>query len=89
MKIDVDYFEYKETIGENMKLIAENHDLKERVATLTAESTVWESKFYDEVKKTDKALKYIDEVWEKTSMPTNTIVALRTLQRILIGEDKE
>lgn len=31
MKINVDYLEYKNTIGDNMKLIAENHKLKEEV----------------------------------------------------------
>jgi len=29
--IDVNYNEYKETIAENMKLIIENHDLKEKI----------------------------------------------------------
>ena len=32
--IDVDYNEYKETIAQNMKLIIENHDLKEEVERL-------------------------------------------------------
>lgn len=32
--IDVDYNEYKETLAQNMKLIIENHDLKEEVERL-------------------------------------------------------
>lgn len=35
--IDVDYNEYKETIAQNMKLIIENHDLKEEVEKLKCE----------------------------------------------------
>ena len=34
MKIDVDYFEYKATIAENMHLITENHKLKEEIEVL-------------------------------------------------------
>lgn len=30
------------------------------IARLTAESTKWESKFYDEAKKVDKAIEYIE-----------------------------
>ena len=33
--IEVNYNEYKETLAENMKLIVENHDLKERVEELS------------------------------------------------------
>ena len=33
--IDVDYNEYKETLAENMSLIKENHDLKEKVEELS------------------------------------------------------
>ena len=32
--IDVNYNEYKETITQNMKLIVENHDLKEEIERL-------------------------------------------------------
>ena len=32
--IDVNYNEYKETIAQNMKLIVENHDLKEEIERL-------------------------------------------------------
>lgn len=31
------------------------------IARLTAESTKWESKFYDEAKKVDRAIKYIEK----------------------------
>lgn len=31
------------------------------IGRLTAESTKWESKFYDEAKKVDKAIEYIEE----------------------------
>ena len=55
---------------------------------LTAESTKWESKFYDEAKKVDKAQEYIDFVWNNTKMPVNTIVTLRTLDNILKGENE-
>lgn len=37
----------------------------------------------------DKALNYIDWVWNNTNKPTNTIVALRTLEYILQVVDKE
>lgn len=38
-------------------------------------------------KKIKKTIKYIGDVRRYTSMPTNTIVALRTIERILLGED--
>lgn len=37
----------------------------------------------------DKAIEYIDWVWNNTNKPTNTIVVLRTLEYILQGVDKE
>ena len=46
----------------------ENHELKQEIGRLTAESTKWESKFYDEAKKVDKAIEYIENeipcLWE-------------------------
>ena len=36
-------------------------DKLEEIDRLTAESTKWESKFYDEAKKVDKAIEYIEE----------------------------
>ena len=35
--IDVNYNEYKETIAQNMKLIVENHDLKQEIEKLNKE----------------------------------------------------
>jgi len=32
--IDVNYNEYKETIAQNMKLVVENHDLKQEIERL-------------------------------------------------------
>ena len=32
--IEVNYNEYKETIAQNMKLVVENHDLKEKIERL-------------------------------------------------------
>lgn len=34
---------------------------EKEIERLTAESTEWESKFYDEAKKVDKAIKYIEQ----------------------------
>ena len=34
--IEVNYNEYKETIAQNMKLIVENHDLKQEIERLKA-----------------------------------------------------
>ena len=34
---------------------------KEEIERLTAESTKWESKFYDEAKKVDRAIEYIEK----------------------------
>lgn len=62
--------------------------LQKEIEKLTVESTKWESKFYDEAKKVDKALEFINFTMDNTNMPTNTIVALRTLENILKG-DKE
>ena len=36
-------------------------EMIEEIARLTAESTKWESKFYDEAKKVDKAIEYIEK----------------------------
>ncbi len=77
----------KEEIFNNT--LKENKKLKQEIERLTFESTKWESKFYDEAKKVDKAIEYINWVWNNTNKPTNTIVALRTLENILQGSDKE
>lgn len=36
-------------------------DKNKEIARLTAESTKWESKFYDEAKKVDEAIEYIEK----------------------------
>lgn len=46
-------------------------------------------KLVKEQEKIEKAIEYIDWVWSNTNKPTNTIVALRTLENILQGSDKE
>jgi len=82
-------WEYLETIEGKNKLLEIINSNIEEIEKLTAESTKWESKFYDEAKKVDKAIEYINWVWNNTNKPTNTIVALRTLENILQGSDKE
>ena len=55
-------------VGKYNTLVEEKDKEIER---LTAESTEWESKFYDEAKKVDKAIEYIEtncilsDVWEE------------------------
>lgn len=66
--IEVNYNEYKETIAENMKLIIENHDLKEKI---------------------NKAIKYIEDLFKEINLSNQTIVAIRTIERLLEGVDKE
>lgn len=80
------YFDEEDAITEYEKQLQKKDNEIER---LTFESTKWESKFYDEAKKVDKAIEYINWVWNNTNKPTNTIVALRTLENILQGSDKE
>lgn len=53
------------------------------------DSLKYEKYYQDYANRIIKALNYIDDVWIHTSMPTNTIVALRTLENILRGSDKE
>ena len=52
------------------------------------DSLKYEKDYQDYANRIIKALNYINDVWIYTSMPTNTIVALRTLENILRG-DKE
>lgn len=51
--IDVDYNEYKETLAENMKLIMENHDLKERLSIYESDSdtVIMSKEKWEETKK--------------------------------------
>jgi hypothetical protein len=60
------------------------------IARLTAESTKWESKFYDEAKKVDKAIKYMEDN-SKISLDdcVSIIKFYRELLSILKGSDKE
>lgn len=51
------YEAQKEEIFNNT--LKENKKLKQEIERLTAESTKWESKFYDEAKKVDKAIEFI------------------------------
>ena len=69
--------------------------LEERIKYLEDSRDWWKNKYDKEHKEfkelkynVNKALNYIKEVWEHTNMPTNTIVALRTIEHIL-GSDKE
>ena len=56
------------------------------IERLTAESTEWESKFYNEAKKVDKAIKYIIEKAHNNCWLD--IYQMSKLVEILKGEDK-
>lgn len=60
------------------------------IERLTAESTKWESKFYDEAKKVDRAIKYMEDN-SKISLDdcVSIIKFYRELLSILKGSDKE
>ena len=81
----------KEEIFNNT--LKENKKLNQEIERLTAESTKWESKFYDEAKKVDRAIEYIEKnVWscyilddEKELIETDS----EELLEILKGVDKE
>ena len=85
------YEAQKEEIFNNT--LKENKKLKQEIERLTAESTKWESKFYDEAKKVDRAIEYIEKnVWscyilddEKELIETDS----EELLEILKGVDKE
>lgn len=53
-----------ELIGELKFRYEELYKQDKEIERLTPESTEWESKFYDEVKKNDKAIEYIKEDYE-------------------------
>lgn len=61
--------------------------LKE-IERLTAESTEWESKYYDEAKKVDKAIEVIDlikpELWNISNKMTYRLLDIKNILR---GED--
>ena len=63
---------------------------QEEIERLTAESTKWESKFYDEAKKVDRAIKYMEDN-SKISLDdcVSIINFYRELLSILKGVDRE
>ena len=69
----------------------ENHELKQEIGRLTAESTKWESKFYDEAKKVDKAIEKIESIriYGLRSGKTLFATLLNEILDILKGVDKE
>lgn len=97
-KVDLDRFidfmiEYKkETIKDYEKELdkfrpfTSAHEMKKEIKRLTVESTKWESKFYDEAKKNDKAIEEL-EIWQ----PKEKILQEEKeyLLDILKGVDKE
>lgn len=60
---------------------------EKEIARLTAESTKWESKFYDEAKKVDKAIDYLDMVKELAVVDKKIILSISTLENILKGSE--
>jgi len=60
-KADAEYDMLKDRVHD---LYDENKVLKKEIERLTAESTKWESKFYDEAKKVDKAIEYIEKKYD-------------------------
>lgn len=57
-------------------------EMQEEIERLTFESTKWESKFYDEAKKVDKAIEYI----EKNSY--TTIETINDINYFIVRLDK-
>ena len=52
--IEVNYNEYKETIAQNMKLVVENHDLKEKIESLNNIINELERRFNQELENNEK-----------------------------------
>ena len=64
--------------------------LEKEIARLTAESTKWESKFYDEAKKVDKAIEYIRQLeFESEELYDISEIARLELLDILKGSDED
>lgn len=63
-------------------------DATEEIERLTAESTKWESKFYDECKKVDKAIEYMNYTFNISSVKEMYEI-MNELEKILQGSDKE
>lgn len=58
--IEVNYNEYKETIAQNMKLIVENHDLKQEIERLNKAIEYIENELsYGEYSEIDNILKIL------------------------------
>ena len=55
-----DIFRNLETDEKAFKFLGYIKDMQKEIEKLTAESTKWESKFYDEAKKVDKAIEYLE-----------------------------
>ena len=67
------------------------HEQYDEIQRLTAESTKWESKFYDEAKKVDKAIEKIESIriYGLRSGKTLFATLLNEILDILKGVDKE
>lgn len=66
-------------------------EIKEKdkeIERLTAESTKWESKFYDEAKKVDKAIEFMNNTFNISSVKEMYEI-MNELEEILQGSDKE
>ena len=50
-------------------LYDDNKELRKEIERLTAESTEWESKFYNEAKKVDKAIDLLEGARENIDLP--------------------
>lgn len=58
--IEVNYNEYKETIAQNMKLIVENHDLKQEIERLKEEIKKEQDDSIYLEEKINKAIEYLE-----------------------------
>lgn len=66
--------DYQQLDIQNKHLLEANKDLGKEIQRLTLESTKWESKFYDEAKKVDKAIEYIEKSWnDKCTIPLEEV----------------
>ena len=89
MKQDIKRLKEEYMILQNASDEVEEEKDKE-IERLTFESTKWESKFYDEAKKVDKAIEYMEDN-SKISLDdcVSIINFYRELLSILKGSDKE
>ena len=75
--IEVNYNEYKETIAQNMKLVVENHDLKEKIERLN-----------NIIKDIKSQLDYLETYSSKEDVFEDMKRRLDRIDKI-IGSDKE